>query len=77
MRKNSICVVGAGKWGKNHIRTLLSNNISVGCVEVDENRLEKILPDIDILIIPGGNYNEWSNILVKTKSKLDSGCFKL
>ncbi len=42
MKKNSICVVGAGKWGKNHIRTLLSNNISVGCVEIDESRLAKI-----------------------------------
>ena len=27
--------------GKNHIRTLLSNNISVGCVEIDESQLQK------------------------------------
>ncbi len=36
-------------------------------MQVDENRLEKILPDIDILIIPGGNYNEWSNIRAEKK----------
>ena len=42
MKKNSICVVGAGKWGKNHIRTLLLNDISVGCVEIDEKQLTKI-----------------------------------
>ena len=30
-------------------------------MQVDQKFLEKILVDIDILIIPGGSYGKWSN----------------
>ena len=36
-----ICVVGGGRWGKNHIRTLSSLNALSGLVEKDETVLEK------------------------------------
>ena len=35
-----ICVVGAGKWGKNHINTLASLNCLGGIVDSDKERLE-------------------------------------
>ena len=35
MNKN-ICVIGAGYWGNNHIRTLSKLNALSGVVEVDE-----------------------------------------
>lgn len=38
-----ICVVGAGYWGKNHIRTLSRLNVLKGIVELDVNILENIL----------------------------------
>tara|TARA_A100001011_G_scaffold396003_1_gene492667 strand:- start:43547 stop:45994 length:2448 start_codon:yes stop_codon:yes gene_type:complete len=36
-------------------------------MQVNENSLEKILSDIDVLIIPGGNYDSWSSIRVEKK----------
>ncbi len=32
-----VCVVGAGRWGKNHIKTLHSLNCLGGIVEADLN----------------------------------------
>jgi len=49
MNQVSICVVGVGRWGLNHVKTLLSMNISVGCVDNESKRLEKIqmlFPDV-------------------------------
>ena len=42
MNKN-ICVIGAGYWGNNHIRTLSKLNALSGVVEVDEKKLKSIL----------------------------------
>ena len=35
-----VCVVGAGRWGKNHIRTLHELGVLGGIVETDSSRLE-------------------------------------
>ena len=40
--KKKICVVGAGKWGINHIKTLESLGCLGGVVEGDKDNLEKI-----------------------------------
>jgi len=40
--KKKICVVGAGKWGINHIKTLESLSCLGGIVEGDKDSLEKI-----------------------------------
>ena len=37
-----ICVVGVGKWGMNHINTLFSIDVSVGCVDIDIKKLQKV-----------------------------------
>ena len=42
MKKISICVVGAGKWGLNHIKTLMELNVNVGCIDVDSQKLKNI-----------------------------------
>ena len=42
MNKN-ICVVGAGYWGENHIRTLNRLNVLKGIVELDLNILKNFL----------------------------------
>ncbi len=42
MNKN-ICVVGAGYWGENHIRTLNRLNVLKGIVELDINKLKNLL----------------------------------
>tara|TARA_Y100000748_G_scaffold300037_1_gene297878 strand:- start:423 stop:1391 length:969 start_codon:yes stop_codon:yes gene_type:complete len=42
MGKLKICVVGGGSWGLNHIKTLLSMNKVVGCVDIEHNQLMKI-----------------------------------
>ena len=42
MEKMKICVIGGGRWGVNHIKTLYSLNISVGCVDTKLNQLKKL-----------------------------------
>ena len=41
-----ICVIGAGHWGMNHIKTLKSLNIKVSCVDTDVVRLKKLSSSI-------------------------------
>ena len=44
-----VCVVGAGRWGKNHIRTLHSLGTLGGVVETDPDRMEEFkqqYPDV-------------------------------
>ena len=36
-----ICVIGGGRWGKNHIRTLAGLGCLAAVVEADDVRLEK------------------------------------
>ena len=38
-----ICVIGAGYWGRNHIKTLNRLNVLKGIVEVDDNILKTLL----------------------------------
>ena len=42
MKTDKICVIGAGRWGSNHIRTLFDMEFLGGVVESDEGNLEKI-----------------------------------
>tara|TARA_Y100001970_G_scaffold147883_1_gene181524 strand:+ start:4294 stop:5262 length:969 start_codon:yes stop_codon:yes gene_type:complete len=42
LKKIRICVIGVGDWGINHVKTLFSLNISVGCVDKDSKQLQKI-----------------------------------
>ncbi len=48
MTRKNICVVGAGYWGKNHIRTLKSLNALKGIVEPDKNTLKSVLKEYPI-----------------------------
>jgi len=48
----SICVVGAGYWGKNHIRTLNNLGVLGGIVEINEKLLSQVskeYPDVAVL----------------------------
>ena len=45
MSKKRICVIGAGNWGKNHIRTLNGLNALAGIVETDQTHEAKIQSD--------------------------------
>ena len=38
-----ICVIGGGKWGQNHIRTLFQMGNLGGIVEANSSRLEELL----------------------------------
>ena len=38
-----ICVIGGGRWGQNHIRTLFQMGNLGGIVEADSKRLEELL----------------------------------
>ena len=44
-KKNSktVCVIGGGRWGRNHIKTLFEMGNLGGIVESDEQELEKLL----------------------------------
>ena len=42
MKKKKICVVGAGKWGRNHIKTLFDLNALGAVVDKNKNTLNKI-----------------------------------
>ncbi len=42
MEKINICVIGVGSWGFNHIKTLFSLNVNVGCIDTDTKKLQKI-----------------------------------
>ncbi len=46
-----VCVVGGGRWGKNHIKTLHGLGALAGIVESDENTLNElkgIYPDVEV-----------------------------
>ena len=42
MKNINICVLGAGSWGINHIKTLQSMDINVSCVDINPKQIEKI-----------------------------------
>ena len=39
---------------------LFEKQIEYPLIQVNEKKLIKILPKVDLLIIPDGNYNKWS-----------------
>lgn len=39
----NICVIGGGRWGQNHIRTLFEMGNLGGIVESDPKRLQELL----------------------------------
>ncbi|WP_027364656.1 Gfo/Idh/MocA family protein [Desulfotruncus alcoholivorax] len=41
--KRKICVIGGGRWGQNHIRTLFHMGNLAGIVEVNQQRLNELL----------------------------------
>jgi len=45
--KKKICVVGAGRWGRNHIRTLSSLDCLTGIVDNDRSKLNSIDINLD------------------------------
>ena len=42
MQQIKICVIGVGGWGLNHIKTLNSLDVIVGCVDTNLEKLKKI-----------------------------------
>ena len=73
MKKN-ICVVGAGQWGMNHIRTLDSLGHLGGVVESDKIKLNKIVenyPDAKIFdnLDSGIDSKEFSAFIVATPAE--------
>ena len=42
MNKVKICVIGAGSWGANHVKTLLSLNAYVGCIDIELEKLQNL-----------------------------------
>jgi len=48
MINKQICVIGGGRWGQNHIRTLNEMGVLGGIVETDSNRLHTILETYDV-----------------------------
>jgi UDP-2-acetamido-3-amino-2,3-dideoxy-glucuronate N-acetyltransferase len=47
--KKKICVIGGGRWGQNHIKTLANLNCLSGIVETNRERLNQLLeqyPDV-------------------------------
>ena len=47
MTKPRICVVGAGRWGRNHIRTLHNLGFLAGVVEADEALRKQITEEYE------------------------------
>jgi len=50
LKEIKICVIGVGRWGLNHVKTLLSLKVSVGCVDIELEQLQKVklkFPEID------------------------------
>ena len=42
MKNKKICVVGAGMWGMNHVKTLNVLGSLGGVVEINKNRIDEI-----------------------------------
>lgn len=48
MSNKNICVIGGGRWGQNHIRTLFQMGNLGGIVESDPTRLEALLKEYPV-----------------------------
>ncbi|MDC1032342.1 gfo/Idh/MocA family oxidoreductase, partial [Candidatus Marinimicrobia bacterium] len=42
MNNTRICVIGAGRWGINHIKTLLKLGVLGGVVDIDIEKIKSI-----------------------------------
>jgi len=51
-----ICVIGGGRWGQNHIKTLYKTGNLAGIVENDPDRLKELLK-----LYPVNGFNSVSN----------------
>lgn len=51
MSQKKVCVVGAGYWGKNHVRTLDELGCLGGIVDADKNLLKKFRNDYPYILI--------------------------
>ncbi|PKM96495.1 MAG: oxidoreductase [Firmicutes bacterium HGW-Firmicutes-1] len=49
LKNKKICVIGAGRWGQNHIRTLHEMGNLAGIVENDPNRLSESLLQYNVV----------------------------
>ena len=70
MIQTKICVVGVGRWGKNHIKTLQSLGVSTGCVETDIEKIDaikKLFPDLMCFSSIKDSFNEnFSGYIIAT-----------
>ncbi len=48
MNRKKICVIGGGRWGQNHIRTLFQMDSLGGIVEANPTRLEALLKEYPV-----------------------------
>lgn len=46
--KKQICVIGGGRWGKNHIKTLFQLGYLGGVVESNSDRLEELIKEFPV-----------------------------
>ena len=68
---NNICVIGAGYWGKNHIRTLYELGLLGGIVESDSTVLKRFsdqYPEVD-------TYDNIDDALQNENNALDRRAF--
>lgn len=87
--KKQICVIGGGRWGKNHIRTLYEMRNLGGIVESNETRLKELLaqhPVKGFLNLDGALNDDFGGYVLATpaethyqvgKKLLENGCHTL
>ena len=75
-----ICVIGAGYWGKNHIKSLSKLNSLRGIVEIKSNVLDSILykyPEIKIHSdIQNALLEDYDGFVIATPAKTHFGIAK-
>ena len=73
MKNVSICVVGAGEWGKNHIRTLSDLNVLGGVIDTNYEQIQKIkklFPDVNYFdSLESGFQSDYDGYIVATPPK--------
>ena len=62
---NNICVVGAGNWGKNHIRTLHELGVLGGIVDNDKILLDHFKDKYPYMIMDSFNVFKWVDQIQK------------
>tara|TARA_Y100001935_G_scaffold255525_1_gene269168 strand:+ start:2495 stop:3466 length:972 start_codon:yes stop_codon:yes gene_type:complete len=81
LKKISICVVGVGNWGLNHVKTLLELNISVGCVDTEPKNLNKaqsLFPEVSCFPSIKDSFNkDYDGYVIATPAATHSELAKL